>query len=52
MANFIVGALVLIAVALIVWRMVKNKRQGKGGCGCGCDGCAAGQCPMKSKQEP
>ena len=27
------------AVALIVRRMVRNRRQGKGGCSCGCSGC-------------
>lgn len=32
-------ALVLI-VAAVIMRMVKDKRSGKGGCGCGCKGCA------------
>ena len=32
---------VLIAVcALIVARMIKNKKQGKSSCGCGCADCA------------
>jgi len=34
-------SLVLIAVcALIVFRMHRNKKQGKSSCGCGCSACA------------
>ncbi len=36
------GVLLLLAaaVALIIYRMIKNKRQGKSTCSCGCSGCA------------
>ena len=27
-------------VALIIAYLIKNKKEGKGGCGCGCSGCA------------
>ena len=37
-------ALVLIVAAVIV-RMVRDRKTGKGGCGCGCQGCpSAGLC--------
>lgn len=26
-------------VSLAVWRMIRNRRQGKGGCSCGCANC-------------
>ncbi|MBR6513427.1 MAG: FeoB-associated Cys-rich membrane protein [Clostridia bacterium] len=37
----IISALVLM-VALIVVKLIKDKKSGKGGCGCGC-----GECAMK-----
>ncbi|MDE6679545.1 MAG: FeoB-associated Cys-rich membrane protein, partial [Ruminococcus sp.] len=34
----IVTALILIAViALIIFRMIKDKKDGKSSCGCGCE---------------
>ncbi|MBE5901832.1 MAG: FeoB-associated Cys-rich membrane protein [Lachnospiraceae bacterium] len=41
MGTFIVGAILVIAVGLIIWKMVKDKKNGKGCCGdCGsCKGC-------------
>ncbi|MDE6502399.1 MAG: FeoB-associated Cys-rich membrane protein [Ruminococcus sp.] len=37
----IVTALILIAViALIIFRMIKDKKDGKSSCGCGCEHCA------------
>ena len=30
------------AVALAVWRMVRNKKQGKSSCGCDCGSCNCG----------
>ena len=39
--GYIVVTLVLILiVAAVIFRMVRDKRSGKGGCGCGCSGCA------------
>ena len=39
--GYIVVTLVLILiVAAVITRMVRDKKAGKGGCGCGCKGCA------------
>ena len=35
----IVLAVLVIAVAFVVYRMVKAKKEGKGGCSCGCSSC-------------
>lgn len=39
MATWIVGGLVLAAVVAIIWKMVLDKRHGKGSCGCDCANC-------------
>ena len=38
--TIIVGAALMLLIAFIIVRMVKNKKQGKSACGCGCSGCA------------
>lgn len=44
-ATILVAALLLAAVALIVRKLVRDRRQGKSSCGCGCEHCAsAGLC--------
>ena len=40
LATIVVSILLLGAVAGIIVRLVKNKRQGKTSCGCGCSNCA------------
>ena len=55
MGTFLVAAILAAVVALIVWRMVKDKKQGKscGGCA-GCTGCAGanrGQCSAAGPDE-
>lgn len=42
--TIIVGLILLAIVALIVRKLVRDKRSGKGGCGCGCgcESCAMG----------
>lgn len=35
-----VAAVLLVIVGLVVFKMVRDKKRGKGGCGCGCGGCA------------
>lgn len=40
MATWIVGGVLLLIVGAIVWKMVKDKKAGKGSCSCGCD-CAS-----------
>lgn len=39
-ATIVISIILLCIVALIVRKMVKDKKNGKGGCGCGCEGCA------------
>lgn len=38
--TIIVCAVLAAVVALIVRKMIKDKKKGKSGCGCGCDACA------------
>ena len=51
MATWIVGGIVALVVAAVVWKMIRDKRVGRGACSCGgdcarCHGCA-GQTPGK-----
>ncbi len=43
MATWIVGGVLLMIVSLIVWKMIRDKKENKGGCSCGCDKCS-GSC--------
>lgn len=48
----ILVSLILVAiVALIIWRMIVNKRAGKASCSMGCSGCSQKQsCIINSDQ--
>ena len=35
-------AIVALIVGLAVWRLVRNRRQGKSACGCDCASCGCG----------
>ncbi|GHV16409.1 hypothetical protein FACS18949_00460 [Clostridia bacterium] len=48
MWNYIIGALVLLAIGFAVWRIVKGCEKG-GNCGCGCGSCAAKDVCEKDK---
>lgn len=37
--DVVVFAAVAGVVGLAVWRMVRNRKKGKGGCSCGCGSC-------------
>jgi hypothetical protein len=39
--NIIVAAIVLIAIFLAAWKVIKDRK--KGDCGCGCDHCASSE---------
>lgn len=44
MATWIIGGILVMVVGTIVWKMMKDKREGKGACTCGgdcghCKGC-------------
>lgn len=52
LATIIVSLILIIAVALVIRKMVRDKRQGKSSCGCGCSGCALkGQCHPTSNKK-
>lgn len=38
--TILVSAILLVIVGLIIYRLIKNKKEGKGSCSCGCSGCA------------
>ena len=39
MATWIVGGALAVLVGAIVFKMVRDRRNGKGGCSCNCGGC-------------
>lgn len=48
LATIIVSALLVLAMSAVVYKMIKDRKNGKGGCGCGCEGCAmADKCHKK-----
>lgn len=45
MPTIIISSILVLIVAGIVYKMVRDKKRGKSGCGCGCQGCASeGMC--------
>ncbi len=50
LATIIVAAIVFAVLALVVVKMIRDKKRGKGGCSCGCGGCPhASACLSSSK---
>ena len=35
-----VSAILVVIVAMIIYKQIKNKKEGKSSCSCGCSGCA------------
>lgn len=51
-ATIIVCAVLITIVALIIVRLIRNKKQGKTSCGCGCANCpSAGICHQSKKTD-
>lgn len=51
-ATIIVCAVLVAIVALIIVRLIRNKKQGKTSCGCGCANCpSAGICHQSNKTD-
>ena len=49
LASLIVGLILLAAVALAVWKLVRDRKAGKHSCGGNCTGCAMrGNCRDQS----
>lgn len=40
LATIVICAVLLVVVAAIVIKLVKDKRKGRSSCGCGCEDCA------------
>lgn len=40
MGTFIVATILIAIVGVVIYSMVKDKKNGKSGCGCGCSSCA------------
>lgn len=41
MSTIIVGLIVFSITGLVIWKMIKDKRNNISSCGCGCKGCAS-----------
>ncbi len=48
-ATIIVGLIVALIVGLIVYKMIKDKKNGKTSCSCGCGGCPLSESCHKEK---
>ena len=47
----VVLIIVAAVIAAIIWKMARNKREGRTSCGCGCESCALnGQCHEKTQK--
>jgi len=40
LGTIVISAVLVLIVALIIVKMVRDKRKGKSSCGCGCSNCA------------
>ncbi|MBQ9910950.1 MAG: FeoB-associated Cys-rich membrane protein [Lachnospiraceae bacterium] len=50
LGTLIVAAVLVILVALVVVKMIRDKKKGKTSCGCGCEHCAmASKCHQANK---
>lgn len=48
--TMVVGFLLLAVVACVVWRLARNRKQGKTSCGCDCGNCpSCGLCRDNKK---
>ena len=43
MATWLVGGALAVIVGAVVFKMIRDRRAGKGGCSCNCAGCS-GHC--------
>ena len=46
--TLLISVVLIVLVALIVFKMRRDKKRGKSSCGCGCDNCpSSGMCHRK-----
>ena len=51
--DYVIIAVLALAVLGIIAYLIKQKRQGKSGCGCGCGGCPhASACASRRAEKP
>ncbi len=50
MATWIVGGILALLVAALVWKMIRDRRAGRGACSCGGDCSACGACAHRDKR--
>lgn len=48
LATILLSLVLLAVVAGIVWRLIRQKKQGKSSCGCGCENCPSSHMCHKS----
>ncbi len=53
LSTILISAVLAVIVAMIVWHLVRQKKQGKSSCGCNCAHCAmSGSCHSASNSKP
>ena len=51
-ATVLLGLAILVAVVLVVFKMIKDKKNGRSSCGCGCESCGMkGSCHKTKKRK-
>ena len=50
LGTILVAAVILLIVAAVICKMLKDKKNGRSSCGCGCENCAmSGTCHKPKK---
>ncbi len=53
LSTILISAVLVVIVAMIVWHLVRQKKQGKSSCGCNCAHCAmSGSCHSAPNSKP
>ncbi len=47
--TIIVAAILILVLSVIIYKLRKDKKQGKGSCGCGCQSCPNSEFCMSKK---
>ncbi|MGM9551593.1 MAG: FeoB-associated Cys-rich membrane protein [Clostridia bacterium] len=52
LATIIISIILIALLTMIIYKQIKNKKEGKSSCGCGCSGCAMSDiCHSGSKNQ-
>lgn len=52
LGTIIVSLILTVIIGLVIYSMVKNKKEGKSSCGCNCSSCPAGGACHKYEGSP